>query len=121
MRDSKYYGVIKGGVVFQKSKETESFFKASTTELSTVHKIPAGFFQDFGRHHDVLYNGMEKSSMAGWILGTSDRLNDVDHVDIEFEDLFIIAINQKTFPGNIGIRKMLTGIHSEKLVIFYIG
>ena len=49
--------------------------------------------------------------MAGWILGTSDRLNDVDHVDIEFEDLFIIAINQKTFPGNIGIiRKMLTGI-----------
>ena len=54
---------------------------------------------------------MEKSSMAGWILGTSDRLNDVDHVDIEFEDLFIIAINQKTFPGNIGIiRKMLTGI-----------
>ena len=70
-----------------------------------MHKIPAGFFQDFGRHHDVLYNGMEKSSMAG-----CDRLNNVDHVDIEFEDLFIIAINQKTFPGNIGIREMLTGI-----------
>ena len=110
MRNSKYYRVIKGGRLYSKNlKRQKVFFKASTTELSTVHKIPAGFFQDFGRHHDVLYNGMEKSSMAGWILGTSDRLNDVDHVDIEFEDLFIIAINQKTFPGNIGIRKMLTG------------
>ena len=66
---------------------------------SGIKYIPAGFFQDFGRHHDVLYNGMAKKELSGW--GTSDRLNDVDLVDIEYEDLFIISINPNSFPGII--------------------
>ena len=47
--------------------------------------------------------------------GTSDRLNDVDLVDIEYEDLFIIAINPNSFPGIILVKFEKVTFYTENL------